>query len=75
MSSQVIINNLKKQLGKAETMLKNSKRKQPEPLTHLTLQEKKDRRRKMVYDKLCKQYKVKKLSEMQFRYLEKGIEW
>lgn len=54
---------------------KDTERKQPKPLTHLTLQEKRDKRREQVYTRLCKQYKVKKLTTIQFRYLEKGIRY
>jgi len=50
-------------------------RKQPKPLTHLTLLQKKQLRAKKVYDNLCKEYKVKSLTPMQVRYLEKGIRY
>lgn len=49
--------------------------KQPKSLKHLTLLEKRALRKEQVYENLLKQYNVKKLTEMQFRYLEKGIRY
>ena len=48
---------------------------QPKSLTHLTLLEKKELRRAKVYQNLCETYGVKSLTDIQFRYLEKGIRY
>jgi hypothetical protein len=51
------------------------KMSQPKPLTHLTLKQKAELRKEKRYDELCRTYEVDELSEMQFRYLEKGIRY